>query len=111
MQDAERNRHGEASGTTIRRRPPVGLVQLHVNLEWQRPGALLRKAGRRAAMGARRFELRTSPLSGVRSSQLSYAPFGRSSDVTHFSGPPGDFNSLPARDLRPPGLRPGLTAR
>src|SRR3954463_4330107 len=25
-------------------------------------------------MGARRFELRTSPLSGVRSSQLSYAP-------------------------------------
>ena len=26
-------------------------------------------------MGARRFELRTSPLSGVRSSQLSYAPF------------------------------------
>ena len=28
-------------------------------------------------MGARRFELRTSPLSGVRSSQLSYAPVSR----------------------------------
>jgi hypothetical protein len=32
-------------------------------------------------MGTRGFEPRTSPLSGVRSSQLSYAPVSRSPEV------------------------------
>jgi hypothetical protein len=61
-------------------RPDRGLTRrLSTDPKWQQihrdPVSVLFR--RKTSMGARRFELRTSPLSGVRSSQLSYAPMCR----------------------------------
>ena len=63
-------------------------------------------------MGPTRFELVTSPLSGVRSNQLSYGPDGEDKDTTNSPSATRAVRGLRLADIRnkPLGERRGGTA-
>src|SRR5262245_36511085 len=54
-------------------------------------------------MGARGFEPRTSPLSGVRSSRLSYAPATRSRGTSRILMPDRGASTTQPPEIGPPG--------